>query len=79
MLAEDQLTELERTLPPVIARTEVPRLLGNLISAGRLANLDSQGLGPRTIKIGRKVGYIRNDFIAWMESQSGEAQVGGEG
>lgn len=68
----DSFAELERTLPPVIARTEVPRLLGNLISAGRLANLDSEGKGPRRITCGRKVGYTRGDLIAWMRARSGQ-------
>jgi hypothetical protein len=71
MLAPDQLAELSISLPPVISRTEVPRLLGGLISAGGLANLDSLGLGPRRIKNGRKVGYLRGDFIAWLELRSG--------
>lgn len=71
-MREEQLLELERTLPPVIARTEVPRLLGGLISAGRLANLDSEGKGPRRITLGRKVGYLRSDFIQWMRSRSKE-------
>lgn len=70
----DICTELERTLPPILARTEVPKLTGNLISAGRLANLDSEGKGPRKIKVGRKVGYTRADFIAWLRSRSGQEQ-----
>jgi len=69
----DHFAELEQTLPPIIARTEVPRLLGGLISAGRLANLDCLGKGPRRITLGRKVGYIRADFIAWMRERAGQA------
>lgn len=76
---DEQFSELERTLPPAFARTEVPRLLGGLISAGRLANLDSEGLGPKRITLGRKVGYLRADFITWMRARSGEAQLHGEG
>jgi len=68
----DAYTELERTLPPVISRTEVPRLLGGLISVGRLANLDCLGKGPRRITLGRKIGYTRADFIAWMRARGGE-------
>lgn len=71
MLA-DSYAELEKNLPPVFARSEVPRLLGNLISAGRLANLDCLGQGPRSIRLGRKVGYLRADFIAWMRSRGGD-------
>lgn len=72
----DVYAELELTLPPILSRVEVPRLTGGLISAGRLANLDCLGLGPRTIKVGRKVGYIRSDFVAWMRTRGGQAVVG---
>lgn len=69
----DQIRELERSLPPIIARTAVPGLTGGMISAGRLANLDCLGQGPRRVKIGRKVGYTRADFIEWLRARSGEA------
>lgn len=69
----DPYLELEQLLPPIFARTEVPRLLGKLISVGRLANLDSEKKGPPIIRLGRKVGYMRTDFIAWMRSRSEEA------
>lgn len=68
----DAYSELERTLPPVFARTEVPRLFPGMISPGRLANLDYQGLGPRKVTLGRKVGYTRADFIDWMRKRNEE-------
>lgn len=70
--ASDVYEELERLLPPVVARTSVPKLLGGLISVGRLANLDSEGRGPRRIKLGRKTGYLRSDLIAWMRQRAGQ-------
>lgn len=65
----DAYTELERSLPPILSRSEVPKLTGGLISSGRLANLDSEGKGPRSIRLGRKIGYTRSDFISWMRSR----------
>jgi hypothetical protein len=70
MLTQDQIEFLEQTLPPIIARVEVPRFAPGLISVGRLANLDSEGKGPRTIRIGRKTGYTRKDFIDWISGRS---------
>ncbi len=69
----DPYLELEKSLPAVIARTEVPRLLGGLISSGRLANLDSEGLGPRRIRLGRKIGYLRGDLVSWMRSRGSQS------
>ena len=60
------LENLLKSLPPVIARTEVPRLLGGIISAGHLANLDCIGEGPPRIRVGRKVAYEREAFLAWL-------------
>jgi len=70
MLTHDQIEFLEQTLPPIIARVEIPRFAPGLISVGRLANLDSKGEGPKQIKIGRKVGYIRKDLIDWISSRT---------
>lgn len=69
----DAYAELEKTLPPILSRTEVPKLTGGLISAGRLANLDCLGLGPNpSIRCGRKIGYTREVFISWLRSRSGQ-------
>lgn len=73
----DAYAELEKSLPPILSRTEVPKLTGGLISAGRLANLDCLGQGPRRITLGRKVGYTRADFIEWMRARAGVSAVEG--
>jgi len=73
----DSYAELEKTLPPILARTDVPKLTGGLISAGRLANLDCLGQGPQSIRCGRKIGYTRSDFIAWLRSRGGQAKAEG--
>ena len=70
MLSQEQIEFLERALPPIIARVEIERFAPGLVSPGRLANLDAIGEGPRQIKIGRKVGYTREDFIRWLSKQN---------
>ena len=60
------LAELLKTLPPVIPRKDIDRYLGGLVSKGYLANLDSQGLGPRKFRCGRNVGYLRADLVEWL-------------
>ncbi|MEF3698233.1 helix-turn-helix transcriptional regulator [Desulfolutivibrio sp.] len=61
---------LINSLPPIVARKEIDRYLGGMISKGYLANLDSEGQGPKRIRIGRHVGYLREDLIAWLQARS---------
>lgn len=57
-------------LPPVIARAEVPRLLGGLISAGSLANADSAGEGPAgRFYLGKKAAYGRDELLDWLRER----------
>jgi hypothetical protein len=51
------LSDLVPTLPPVIARDHVESLLGGIISSKSLANHDSLGVGPKRMRVGRKVAY----------------------
>ena len=65
-----QLSFLKSRLPPVIARSEVGRLLGGIISAGTLANEDSAGTGPRgRFYIGRKACYPTDALLEWLEGR----------
>jgi hypothetical protein len=57
---------LEKQLTPVFGRKAVPDLLPGIISPKTLANLDSLGKGPRSIKAGRAVLYTRETFIPWL-------------
>ena len=63
-------TLLENELPPVFARCDVGKFLGGLISPAYLANLDCLKRGPKSIRIGRKVGYFREDFLEWLVGRS---------
>ena len=73
MLDKRTISQLTEELPAVIARQEVPRLLGGIISAKRLANLDSLGLGPSNrFYVGRKVVYRTADLLDWLAARSEE-------
>ncbi len=65
----ETLSALEKILPPVIARKDIERYLGGLISRTYLANLDSMGKGPKSIKTNRCVAYLREDLIAWLDKR----------
>ena len=67
---DDRIAEALKDAPEIIARVKVPSLLGGLISKGYLQNLDSAGLGPRRIVLGRRVGYAKKDLIAWLVARA---------
>jgi hypothetical protein len=62
--------EILKDAPEVIARVKVPGLLGGLIAKGTLQNLDSEGRGPRRIFLGKRVGYAKQDLIAWLNERA---------
>ncbi len=64
------IERLRAELPPTFARTAVPKLTGEIISAGTLANEDSRGTGPEGVfYMGRKAVYERESFLAWLEKR----------
>ena len=71
------LTELRRTLPPVIARKKLDQYLGGIISKAYMANLDSLGEGPPRIKFGKNVGYLRDPLVDWLQSRIRLYSAGG--
>ena len=56
----------------MVARTEVGRFTGGMLSSKYMANLDSSGEGPIRVRSGRKVGYPVDDLVAWMRERSSE-------
>lgn len=55
----------------VVARSEIKKFTGGIISEKYLANLSSAGLGPLgRIRVGKKVAYPVADLIAWLEARS---------
>jgi hypothetical protein len=56
---------------PIVARTEIERFTGGMISEKYLANLDSAGKGPAgRVRCGRKIAYPVSEFVKWLESRS---------
>jgi len=70
MKAVLSLEGLKNSLPPLVARHDIDKYLGGVVSRGYLQNLDSLGKGPRRIKIGKKVGYLREDLVDWLISRT---------
>ncbi len=61
----------DRWTSSMVARTEIERFTGGIMSEKYLANLDSQGKGPAgRVRVGRKVAYPVTELIAWFEARS---------
>ena len=69
-ITEDFFKTLERELPPMVSRAEASRATGGLISAKMLSSNDALYIGPcGKIRIGSKVGYTRESFIAYLRNK----------
>lgn len=56
-------------LPRLLTRKDIEKFFGAMISPRYLANLDSEGKGPKRTRIGRKVVYTREDWAEWLASR----------
>ena len=55
----------------IVARRKVSDFTGGIISKKYIANLDSKGEGPPSVKIGRQRAYPVSTLIAWLENRQG--------
>jgi hypothetical protein len=57
----------------IVARTEIKKFTGGIITERYCANLDSKGVGIKgRIRIGRKIAYPVDAVIEFLESRSQE-------
>jgi len=66
------LSDLTKSWPSsFVARKESGRFSGGIVSPKYMANLDSEGRGPKgRIRVGRQVAYPVKDFVRWLESRA---------
>lgn len=64
--------ELRKSLPPTIARKDIEKYLGGIISKAYLTSLDSQGKGPKRFKLGKTVCYSRDALVDWLVARAME-------
>lgn len=69
------IATLRKEMPPMFTRKVASQLLGGIISAKTLSNLDYNGVGPgKTAKINLFVGhtvYEREKFCNWLADYLG--------
>ena len=54
----------------LVSRESVGQFTGGVLSPKSMANMDSLGEGPESIRIGRKIAYRVDVLISWLESRS---------
>jgi len=74
---QDFIKEMLPKLPPVIARKEVPRFLGGVVSSQTLSNADASGEGPeKAFRLGGKyVVYRTEALVHWLVSHYGITNI----
>ena len=63
-------------LPPVIARHQVDRFLGGLVSPFTVKNADLAGTGPEVaLRVGNKVAYKTDSLVGWLVQTMGVKRI----
>jgi len=60
---------IEKWPSAVVARSQVGQFSGGVLTPKYMANLDSIGVGPERIRIGRKVVYPVHSLVKWLKSR----------
>lgn len=60
---DEIIATLEKELPPIFARGQLPYLLGGALTIGSVANMQKNG--PPYVINSRKAIYSRPSFLAW--------------
>ena len=63
------IESLRQVLPPVFSRQTVEKVLGGIISARTLANLDCKKKGPPRKYLSNTVVYEKNGFLIWLAAR----------
>lgn len=63
------IESLSKALPVTFSRSVAASHLRGILSQGTLANLDSRGEGPESVRIGRCVCYEKETFLAWLSGR----------
>ncbi len=67
---------IEKWPSAFVARPEIGKFSGGMLSAGTMANLDSKGLGPEgKVRVGRKVAYEVHALVRWLEARNPVASI----
>ena len=62
---------IEKWPSTIVAREEVGRFSGGILSPKSMANIDSSGEGPEgAIRVGRKIAYPVDSLVCWMERRA---------
>ena len=78
MTAEEQefVDAMLDKLPPVIARHQVDRFLGGLVSPFTVKNADLAGTGPEVAwRVGNKVAYKTDSLVGWLVQTMGVKRI----
>lgn len=66
--------DLEKALPPLVAREAIAKYTGHLYSPTTMAAYDSRGKGiPNPVRLGKKIAYTKENLINWLISRLEEA------
>ena len=70
------IKDMQDELPPVIARKDIKKFLGGVVSPQTLSNADAGGIGPEEAhRVGRSVAYKTEHLLEWIVQRFGVCKV----
>lgn len=69
---DEHFTLLKKSWPStLVARSEISRFSGGVVSPHYIANMDCRGIGPaERIRIGRKIAYPLDSLVDWLKNRA---------
>ncbi|VBB42843.1 conserved hypothetical protein [uncultured Desulfatiglans sp.] len=61
---------VEKWPSAVVARQDVDKFSGGVLTSAYMANLDAKGEGPASFKIGRKRVYPARELVNWLRTRA---------
>ena len=74
--SEDLVEILEPVLPDTFTRRSLSKWLHGYLTPGHIANLNSQGLGPKYVRVGRNAVYTKSSFLKWLKAYLSKTAAG---
>lgn len=58
-----------KDMPEIVLRKDIRKHTGGWLAPGTLSNLDARHEGPPKVRLGKYVGYPREELLKWLKNR----------